>query len=130
MTTAFWHQNPQKLARKREESETALTDLIQVVTLAANRSEAEQIAARLIDDRLAACVQVTGPVRSTYRWQGRTEHSEEWQCVIKTTLARYPALEQAIRQLHSYEVPEILATPIVAGSAAYLAWLHEQVRDV
>jgi periplasmic divalent cation tolerance protein len=106
-----------------------MSGCIQVVTLAGTRAEAERIATHLVEDRLAACVQVVGPVTSTYHWQERLEQAEEWMCVIKTASARYAAVEQAIRVLHSYQVPEIVATPIVVGSADYLAWIREQTAE-
>jgi periplasmic divalent cation tolerance protein len=102
------------------------SDCIQVTTMLGDRSAADRIAAQLIENRLTACVQVVGPVSSTYRWQGRVEQSEEWMCVIKTTLERFPAVEQAIRGWHGYDLPEIIATPIVAGSAPYLAWVRAE----
>lgn len=100
---------------------------MQVLTTAASEAEAEAIAAALVERRLAACVQVSGPIRSRYRWRGELERAEEWQCLIKTTAARYPEVEAAIRELHSYEEPEIVATPIVRGSPGYLAWVAESV---
>jgi periplasmic divalent cation tolerance protein len=104
-------------------------DCIQVTTLLGDRAAADHLAARLVELRLAACVQVLGPVESTYRWQGRVEHSEEWMCLVKTTADLYAAVEQAIRELHSYELPEIIATPIVAGSPAYLAWVRAETAQ-
>ena len=79
----------------------------------------------LVERRLAACVQVVGPVESRYRWEGRVETATEWLCVAKTTAERYDELEAAIGDLHSYDVPEILAVPVVRGSAAYLQWLGD-----
>ena len=102
-----------------------MTDCIQVVTTTARRDEAEQIARALVDQRLAACVQVLGPITSIYRWQGKIETSEEWQCWAKSRSDLYDRIEQAIVRLHPYEVPEILALPVLAGSAAYLTWLRE-----
>ena len=99
---------------------------VQVTTTAGSREEADRIATTLVDRRLAACVQIVGPIRSVYRWQGQIEHSEEWLCQIKTTREQYTVVEAAIRDVHSYDCPEIIATPIVAGSAAYLRWLAEQ----
>jgi periplasmic divalent cation tolerance protein len=78
---------------------------------------------------LAACVQITGPATSVYRWQGKVESSQEWLCIIKTQASGYPAVEAAIRELHTYQVPEIVAVPIVAGSAEYLAWLRQETCD-
>ena len=83
----------------------------------------------LVTRRLAACVQVGGPVTSTYFWQGNLESSQEWLCVIKTAESRFAEVEAAIRELHSYELPEIVAVPIVAASQAYLDWLAGQVTD-
>jgi periplasmic divalent cation tolerance protein len=101
---------------------------IQVLTTAGSREEAERIAATLVERRLAACVQTLGPIRSRYRWQGEVEVAEEWQCLAKTEAARYEEVEAAIRELHSYEEPEIVALPIVAGSAGYLGWVSDEVR--
>ncbi len=100
-----------------------------VTTTWPDEAAAREAAAALVAERLAACAQVHGPLSSTYRWQGAVEDATEWFCTLKTTLARFPALEQRIRQLHSYEVPEIVATPIALGSAAYLAWVEESVRS-
>jgi len=100
-----------------------MTDPLQVLTAAGSEEEAERISAALLEQRLAACVQVVGPIASRYRWQGAVETAREWICLVKTSAARYPEVEAAIRELHSYEEPEIVATPIVAGSAGYLAWL-------
>lgn len=105
-----------------------MADYLQATTTAASEEEAEQIAAALIERRLAACVQVIGPIASSYRWQGAIERATEWMCVAKTSVARYAELEAAIRELHSYDEPEIVATPIVAGSAGYLEWVSRNVE--
>jgi len=102
-------------------------DHLQVLTTAGSEAEAEAIAATLVERRLVACVQVLGPIASTYRWQGAVETALEWQCLIKTAAHRYEEVEAAIRELHSYDEPEIVATPIVAGSAGYLRWIEESV---
>jgi len=99
---------------------------IQVVTTTALREEAERIARELVETRLAACVQIVGPIISTYRWQGKIELSEEWQCWAKTRGELFARVEEAIRRNHPYEVPEILAVPVVAGSASYLAWVDAE----
>lgn len=104
-----------------------MTDYIQVVTTVASRDEADRIAQHLVERRLAACVQIAGPITSTYRWQGAIETSQEWQCWAKTRRDIYGQVEEAIRQLHSYQVPEILATAVLAGSTNYLAWLDAEV---
>lgn len=104
-----------------------MSDHLQVLTTAGSEEEAGRIASLLLDRRLAACVQVVGPVVSRYRWRGGLEEEREWQCLVKTTGAAYPAVEAAIREAHSYEEPEIIATPVVAGSPGYLAWIEESV---
>jgi periplasmic divalent cation tolerance protein len=105
-----------------------MAEYLQVLTTAGSEDEAEQIGAALVERHLAACVQVVGPVSSCYRWQGKVEQAREWLCLIKTSGTRYAEVEAAIRELHSYDEPEIVATPIVAGSPGYLAWLGENVN--
>ena len=104
-----------------------MPEYIQVVTTTERRDDAERIAGELVERRLAACVQIVGPIGSTYRWHGQIETTQEWQCWAKSRRDLYDQIEQAIRQLHPYEVPEILAIPIVAGSVSYLAWLDGEV---
>jgi periplasmic divalent cation tolerance protein len=106
-----------------------MTEFIQITTTTGKRHDAEQIASELISRGLAACVQVSGPVVSTFRWQGQVETAEEWTCVIKTSRAQFGAIQAAFKKLHPYEVPELIATPIVDGSEAYLKWLGEQLSD-
>jgi len=98
---------------------------IQVVTTVADRENADRIAMALVESRLAACVQVAGPITSTYRWQGKIETAEEWQCWAKTDRRLFAEVERAIRAIHPYDVPEILALPVLAGGADYLKWLDE-----
>ncbi|HEX6960422.1 MAG TPA: divalent-cation tolerance protein CutA [Lacipirellula sp.] len=100
---------------------------IQITTTTDSGAAAERIANELVARRLAGCVQIIGPIQSLYRWQGAIERAEEWLLLIKTAAERYPAVEAAIRELHSYECPEIIATPITQGSGAYLKWLGEQM---
>lgn len=104
-----------------------MAEYLQVQTTAGSEEEAERIAAALIERRLAACVQTIGPVASRFHWKGAVETEREWLCLAKTSAERYPKLEAAITELHSYEEPEIVATPIVAGSPGYLAWLGESL---
>jgi periplasmic divalent cation tolerance protein len=106
-----------------------MSEYIQAMTTAGSEEEAERIGAALVERRLAACVQVIGPIASRYRWQGKVETAHEWMCLAKTSAVRYPELEGAIRELHSYDEPEIVATPIVAGSAGYLAWIGASLED-
>jgi periplasmic divalent cation tolerance protein len=104
-----------------------MAEYLQVLTTAGSEEEAEQISAALIERHLAACVQVLGPISSRYRWQGEIETAREWMCVAKTEATRYPEVEATIRELHSYDEPEVIATPIVAGSRGYLAWIGESL---
>ena len=99
----------------------------QVTTTLPDQAAAERVGAAMVEERLAACAQVIGPVSSTYRWQGKVEHASEWYCHLKTTRERLPALSRRIRELHPYEVPEIIAVPIVGGDAAYLSWIEASV---
>jgi len=104
-------------------------DVLVVLTTTDKPDEAERIGRLLVEQRLAACVQVVGPIRSIYRWQGRIETAEEWQLWIKTRRPLYDRVEQTIRAEHYYDVPEILALPVEAGSAAYLGWLAGQLES-
>ena len=105
-----------------------MSELVQIATTTSSEQDARRIAAALVERRLAACVQVAGPITSTYRWEGKVEESQEWRCTMKTTEALYADVEAAIRELHTYDVPEILATPIVAGDASYVDWVRNEVR--
>lgn len=105
-----------------------MTDLVIVTTTCPDEALAIRIADLAVTERLAACAQVQGPIRSAFRWQGVVDHATEWYCHLKTTRERYPALELRIRELHPYEVPEIVAVPVVAGSPAYLGWVAESVE--
>ena len=96
---------------------------IQVMTATDKREDAERIARTLIERRLAGCVQILGPLTSVYRWQGKIETAGEWLCLIKSRQDLYGALEAAIRSLHPYKTPEILALPVLAGHRDYLDWL-------
>ncbi len=86
---------------------------------------ARELASALVEEGLAACVQVLGPIRSVYRWRGEVETATEWLLLAKTTEGRFPALRDAIVRRHPYEVPEIVAVPITDGLPAYLAWLAD-----
>ncbi|MGO9309192.1 MAG: divalent-cation tolerance protein CutA [Spirochaetia bacterium] len=100
---------------------------LQVVTTVASKEQAGSLAQRLVELHLAGCVQVSGPITSTYWWKGKMEKSEEWCCIIKTSAARYDEVEREVRSLHTYEKPEIIAFPIVSGSATYLEWLGDSL---
>jgi periplasmic divalent cation tolerance protein len=105
-----------------------MAEYLQVLTTTGSEEEAERISAALVERRLAACVQTIGPISSRFRWQGEIEEAREWICLAKTEASRYPQVEAAIRELHSYEEPEIVATAIVAGSDGYLEWLSASLR--
>jgi len=96
---------------------------LQVLTTLDDRDAAVALAEAVVAARLAACAQVTGPVTSTYRWEGDIQRATEWYCVLKTTHARYDALAAWIAEHHPYDTPELVATPIVAGAPDYLAWI-------
>jgi len=100
-----------------------MAEYVQVLTTAGSAEEAERIGTTLLEQRLAACVQTLGPVTSRYRWQGKLEEASEWQCLAKTEARLYEEVEAAIRAVHSYEEPEILAIPVLAGSRGYLEWV-------
>ncbi|HEY3468859.1 MAG TPA: divalent-cation tolerance protein CutA [Amycolatopsis sp.] len=93
-----------------------------------SEAAARELAARAIDARLGACAQVVGPVTSVYRWEGAVRTDQEWRVEIKTTADRVAALAVHLKQLHGYDLPEIIATPIEGGSAEYLAWLTAETR--
>ncbi len=105
-----------------------MSQFIQVYTTTASEEDAQLIAAALVEQRLAACVQIDGPVRSIYRWQGLVEEAKEWRLSVKTSDALFSKVDAAIRSMHRYDCPEVIATPIVAGNSAYLAWLEEQLE--
>jgi len=106
-----------------------VAEYVQVLTTVASEHEAERIAAALLERRLAACVQTLGPIVSRYRWRGKLEEEREWQCLAKTEARLYAEVETAIRSLHSYEEPEILAIPVLDGSAGYLGWISASVGE-
>ncbi|MFC4906736.1 divalent-cation tolerance protein CutA [Actinomadura gamaensis] len=99
---------------------------VQVTTTTDSRAEAAELARSAVSDRLAACAQLVGPIASTYWWEGRIESAEEWMVVFKTTVDRFDELASLITDEHSYDTPEIIATPVVAGSLDYLTWVAEQ----
>ncbi|HLW82954.1 MAG TPA: divalent-cation tolerance protein CutA [Candidatus Acidoferrales bacterium] len=103
---------------------------IVVLVTCASRKEAERLAESLVHKRLAACVNIaTSSVKSIYRWKGKVETAAEVPIVIKTTRRKFAALEMEIRRLHSYDTPEIIALPILAGFAPYMKWIVEAVSD-
>jgi periplasmic divalent cation tolerance protein len=104
-----------------------MSEFILVTTTASTKEEAAKIATALLEGRLAACVQILGPIESRYWWNGKIEQSTEWLCLIKTIRGKFAAVEATIRANHPYEVPEIVACPIELGSESYLDWLRSEM---
>ena len=106
-----------------------MEEYLQIFTTTQQKADAEKIARALVDGRLAACIQIVGPIVSTYWWKGKVETTEEWLCLLKSEKTLYAELEQAIKAIHPYETPEIIAVPIVAGNKDYLEWLRHELRE-
>ncbi len=104
-----------------------MEEYLQVITTTEMPDDARRIARTLVEKRLAACAQVIGPLHSTYWWQDKVEEAQEYLCLIKTRRDRFEQVAAAIRAVHPYEVPEILAVPVAAGSRDYLAWLDAAI---
>jgi periplasmic divalent cation tolerance protein len=104
------------------------SELIVVFMTAGNVEEATRLADMLVGSKLAACVQILPEMESIYRWKGKVERAGEVLLVVKTLRAKFPQLEAAVRSIHSYETPEIIALPIVDGSKDYLDWLSQSVE--
>ena len=107
---------------------SAADEAIVVLMTAANGEEAARLADLLIGAHLAACVQILPEMESVYRWEGKIERQSEILLLAKTTTAKFAELEREVRALHSYETPEIIAVPIIAGSSPYLAWLVDSLN--
>ena len=102
--------------------------ILLVLTNLPDRAAAERLADALVEKRLAACVNILAPCRSVYRWENKLQHEDEYPVLIKTTAQRYRELEATIRAEHPYELPEIIAVPIVSGLPAYLAWVDAETK--
>ncbi len=102
------------------------TGHIVVMTTFEKREDADRVARALVERRLAACVQILGPMTSIYRWKGKVETAGELLCLIKTRRALFPQVEKAVAELHPYEVPELIALPVEMGGARYLKWLDAE----
>lgn len=104
-------------------------EFIVVLVTCKSTKEAQRIAARLVQTKLTTCVNIVGRVKSVFRWKGRIEVASEALLVIKSTRGKFASLEKEIRRLHSYDTPEIIALPIVAGSKPYLGWLRDCMKS-
>ncbi len=103
-----------------------MTDKIVVYSTCPTAEDAQRLATALVEQRLAACVNIVSGVLSVYRWQGAIENSPEWMLIIKTRREHLPALRAALERIHPYELPEVIALPVVDGSPAYLDWLDKE----
>jgi len=102
-----------------------MSDAIIVMVTCPTDEEADRIAARLIEGKLAACVNIAGRLRSLFHWKGAVARETEFLLIIKTHKNRFDALERVVKEMHSYETPEVISTPITMGSGGYLAWIGE-----
>ncbi len=103
------------------------SQFIQVSTTVSKRSDAERIAKVLLNKKLSACTQIIGPITSIYKWKGKMEKSKEWLCLTKSKISHYKKIEKIIKEIHPYELPEIIAVPIIEGSNEYLNWIKKQI---
>ena len=106
----------------------SMSEAIVVLVTCGSEEQAANIANSLVEEGLAACVNIISPVRSIYRWEGKIWDEKEWVLIIKTQKKRFEELEKKVKSLHSYSVPEIIALPIVEGSESYLEWLEETTK--
>jgi periplasmic divalent cation tolerance protein len=106
-----------------------MTDLIEVKTTCACQETARELARKLVDERLAACVQITGPIESVFRWEGQVRLDQEWLCTIKSLHALAERLIEFISAHHPYDVPEILIQPVLLCSASYASWVRTEVQS-
>lgn len=106
-----------------------MREYIQMITTVPREEDAKALAGHLVRRKLAACVQILGPVTSVYRWKGEVQQSVEWICFIKTAADLYPEVQKAITEAHPYEIPEVVALPLTRGSEAYFGWLQGCLKD-
>jgi periplasmic divalent cation tolerance protein len=106
-----------------------MSDPIVVFVTCGSEEESLRIANALVEEHLAACVNLVSPIRSIYRWEGKIWDEKEWLLIIKTQKQRFEELEKRVKSLHSYSVPEIISLPIVEGSSAYLNWIGENTKS-
>ena len=106
-----------------------MTDKVVIMVTAASRRECRKIARHLVEAKLAACVNITQPVESVYRWKGKLANDNEFLMLIKSTRGLFPQIKAAISKIHSYHTPEIICLPIIDGSRNYLQWLSDSVKQ-
>ena len=106
-----------------------MREYLQIFTTVDDREVAERMASHLVEKRLAACVQILGPISSVYRWEDKMEKAEEWLLLIKSDKMHYPLLEKELKALHPYRVPEIVVTPITGGNDDYFRWIDKNLTD-
>ncbi|MBG0813728.1 divalent-cation tolerance protein CutA [Planomonospora sp. ID82291] len=104
------------------------SDCLEVRVTASSREEADRICSAVVEERMAADAQKIGPIASTYWWAGQIQHSEEWLLLMKTTVENFEGLARLVQELHSYEVPQIVAVPLMAGTADYLEWIRRETE--
>jgi periplasmic divalent cation tolerance protein len=104
-----------------------MNNYIQITTTTSSKEEANKIANALIKKKLAACVQILGPIESIYRWKGKIEKANEFLCLIKSKSTKEGEIVSAIKSLHSYEIPEVIVTPIIGGNEDYLKWIEKEI---
>lgn len=114
--------------KKNLEIVTMKEKYIQVITTTDNKEDAEKISDILLNRRLAGCIQIIGPITSTYWWKDKIEKASEWLCIIKSMKNLFEDINKSIREIHSYETPEILVVPIVNGDDDYLKWLDDTLK--
>ena len=105
-----------------------MSEYVQVFVTIDDEPRAEEIAGIIVEKRLAACVQITGPVTSVYRWEGKMNKDREWLLIFKSSKKLYNELEEEIKRLHTYDVPEILALPVEDGNKDYMGWMDRELK--
>lgn len=105
-----------------------VTDKIVVFSTCGDESEAKRVSHHLVSERVAACVTIVPGAASVYRWKGKVEESQEWVLIIKSSRAAFPKLQEELQRVHSYQVPEVVAIPVVDGSPSYLEWLDREIE--
>jgi periplasmic divalent cation tolerance protein len=119
---------PSELPATRWPQGESVTDKVIILVTAVNKKECRKIARHLVENKLAACVNITQPVESIYRWEGKIARDREYQLFIKSKRELFPEIKAAIFKLHSYHTPEVICLPVIEGSRNYLQWIDESVK--